>query len=220
VAGYSDDEVKDILRLALDRQDEGGLSHEDLVAAADEVGIERAQIEDAVRVLRAQRALEQRTDEIRVRKQRTFLKSLLQTALLVAFLFGLDGMDGGVEWAPWPGLALAFIMAFRGVGVFFPSHDRLTSQAKRELARDAAREERRTRARRRQEAHRELESAIDKGVSALAAAIAKRVAPGERGQAQAPGPRVRVEGAPNDSARADDFRAYVDRVEQEKRSRR
>lgn len=55
MARYTDAEVDEILRRAIERQqkDSSGLAHEDLVAAAREIGIEASEVEAAVAEMRA-----------------------------------------------------------------------------------------------------------------------------------------------------------------------
>ena len=68
---YSRDEVEEILRRALESQPVEALSHEDLVAAAVEAGIDAADVEAAARQLEEERELAREEESDRRRTKET-----------------------------------------------------------------------------------------------------------------------------------------------------
>lgn len=110
---YTQEEVDAILATALERR-QSGISHEDLVAAAQEVGIKPAQIEAASRRVsfesQAREIARRRTEK----RARDFKQRARGTAVLCAFLFGINVVTGGT-WAVWAILPLVFVLAMAWV---------------------------------------------------------------------------------------------------------
>ena len=192
---YSDDEVEAIFRRALERQAAtgDGLEHDDLVAAAREVGLDEGQIARAVHEMEQERGEEELRLSVRKRQRDRWLRHLI-TYLVIAggalgvHLLGLTGV-----WAIWmalgwgAGLALHTFSVARG-----PSEEAIEKERSKRnrRARRAARARARAEAHRRKaeeramRAHRrgrqsgvedEIERVIEEGVTLLLGAAAKKL---------------------------------------------
>ena len=147
---YSQAEVNEIIRRALDKQTEreGHLDHDDLVAIADEVGIDRESLERATadlaqtrdsRLSRQDEAKEI-AEERRIQLKR-FGATLLSHAVMNAVFFTIDTQFFGGVWFKWPLLGSAIMLTFRLRGVLAP-HDKLLRRRRKE-ERKREREQRR-----------------------------------------------------------------------------
>lgn len=107
---YTQDEVDAILAAALERR-QNGVSHEDLVAAAQEVGIKPSQIEAASRRIGFEseaRKIARRRTEARARA----FKQRARFVVVISVFFALMNLlAGGGLWAPWAVLPFAFMLA-------------------------------------------------------------------------------------------------------------
>jgi hypothetical protein len=125
-----------------------GLSHEELVEMAGEVGIDRAAVESASAELAETRADELAREkdandlaEERARLFNRFVSSLLFYLVLCGALFFIDTKFTGGQWYYWPALGCAIALFFNLRRVLFP-HASLMRRRARELKR-AQREQRR-----------------------------------------------------------------------------
>ena len=124
--------MDEILRRALERQAraEGGVAHEDLVAAAGEVGIAREDVEAAAREMAAERTapttrpsaarLEDSTlvrDRQRAKRRlaRDVALYVVTNAAIIAFCL----INGG-NWYIWTLLGAGITLGKQAVNVFFP----------------------------------------------------------------------------------------------------
>ena len=94
---YSREEADEILRRALAQQAADGISHDDLVAAAREVGIPESAIEAAAGQLGEHRSIKERVELMRSQKRRAFARHLASYTIANGGLFLFDWFDGG----PW-----------------------------------------------------------------------------------------------------------------------
>jgi hypothetical protein len=189
---YSRDEVEEILRRAAERTHDGGegLTHDELVSAAREAGIDTGAVEEAAGEL-----AESRQDRLAVKaweasRRRRFASHLVTWAVVNAGLFMIDLLSGGGWWFFWPLLGWGIAVALQGAGALrAPTPEqvqrvtrrdrrRRESERKRE-ARRAQREARRNRDRTEREhregVQREFERAVETGVTALMSAVARRI---------------------------------------------
>jgi hypothetical protein len=124
---YTREEMEEIFRRAAERtsfQDEGAgaIRYEDLVAAAREVGIDPAAIEQVARSVEADRAALARkaeddaivAEEVKERRHRA-RRSLLSYAVVCTFLAVLDFLTPGGPWAYWVALIWGLFVAL-GLG--------------------------------------------------------------------------------------------------------
>jgi hypothetical protein len=126
---YSQEEVTEILKRAMKQQSlqKQGLSHDELVEMASEVGIDRSALESATSDLVQTQAQEMaRLDEVRaLAEERTrlftgFVSSLFFYLVICGALYFIDLKFTGGTWYYWPMLGWGLALAFRLHGVFFP----------------------------------------------------------------------------------------------------
>jgi hypothetical protein len=206
---YTRAEADEILRRALSEQAPDGINHDDLLAAAREVGIAESAIEKAAEQLGEHRVVTERVALIRARKRRAFARQLFVFLVVNAGIFAFDWFDGGPWFFQFVLIPWAIIMTLMGLLQLAPDQEKLMRRAERELERERRRMARQQRPRVERgaspNAAREFEAAVQEGVSALLSGAARhiRTLASDR-------PRVRVdeephmEGAtpPSDSARS------------------
>lgn len=206
---YSREEADEILRRALAQQAgtraDGaaeGISHEDLLAAAKEVGISSSAIEAAAEELGESRIVEQRAELIRRRKRRAFFRHLVLFLVVNAGMFLFDWFDGGPWFFQYPLIVWSVILASIGMAQLTPEHDALVRRAEREIEKEQRRAARRRPKGTRgpfapspgagatpAQAAREFERAVQEGVSTLLSNAARAI----RGVTPADPSRYRVQ---------------------------
>jgi hypothetical protein len=142
---YSQAEVNEIIRRALDKQSEreGHLGHDDLVAIADEVGIDRESLERATAELAQTRNSKlSRQDEAkeiaeeRAIQLKRFGASLLSHAIMNAVFYYIDTHFFGGVWFKWPLLGSAILLTLRLRHVLAPYDQMLRRRRKEERQRE------------------------------------------------------------------------------------
>jgi uncharacterized membrane protein len=196
---YTRREADEILRRALAVQPAEGISHEDLVAAAREVGIPGAAIEAAAQQVGEDQRISERAALIRRRRRMAFLRHLLIYLVVNAGIFFVDRADGGAYWFQYPLIIWGVILAAVGIAQLAPDQRSLTRRAERELEREQRRAQRRMRAAARRDGSaqsrdgaKEFEAAVQEGVSSLLSAAARTI----RGLSASERYRVSDEGKP------------------------
>jgi hypothetical protein len=199
MAAYSDAEAEEILKRALSRERREGISHDDLVEAAGEVGIDRADVEAAAAELAREREQHSRKAEVKLELRRRFwsLSGNLVAANLM--LVAVDYLTGPERWFYWVTLASVALLAQRALRTFAPREQDMR-RAERRLARRERRRRRyeakfeRERERddkqRRKRAEQEFERVVEQGVEALLRSAADRL---ERYNRDRVAQRVRVD---------------------------
>ena len=196
---YTRAEADEILRRALAEQAEGGIPHEDLVAAAREVGIPESAIEAAASQLGDHVELDQRVAALRRRKRRAFSRHVCVFAIVNLGILAYDWLDGGAWFFPFPLVVWSVVLMLFGLMQLAPNPESLAKRAERELAKDRRRARWKRLAQPKSERSktgpspgaREFEAAVEHGVSELLSVAARAL----RGIAA---PRVRVDGGEND----------------------
>jgi hypothetical protein len=147
---YSQAEINEIIRRALDKQSEreGHLDHDDLVAIADEVGIDRESLERATAELAQTRdsrlsRQDEATEIIEERKiqLKRFGATLLSHAIMNGVFYYIDTRFFAGAWFKWPLLGSAILLTFRLRNVLAP-YDKLLSR-RRKAERRREKEQRR-----------------------------------------------------------------------------
>lgn len=192
---YTRAEADEILRRALAEQTEGDISHEDLVAAAREVGIPEASIEAAADRLGDHRELQHQIALLRRRKRRAFVRHLVVFTIINAGIFAFDWFDGGPWFFQFPLIVWGVVLTLFALIQLAPNPESLARRAERELEkqrrREAARRKRLAKGDKKTlppgAAMREFEAAVEQGVSTLLSAATRAI----RGME---GKRIRVEG--------------------------
>jgi 2TM domain-containing protein len=178
---YSREEADEILRRALSQQSADGIDHDDLVAAAREVGIPEAAVLHAANQLGEFRQVKTRVELIRKQKRRAFARHLLTFIIVNGGIFAFDYMDGGPWFFQYVLILWGIVLLLLGIRQLAPDEARLVRRAERELEKDRRRQERQ---RRRTQpsgrprvpaAAKEFEAAVQDGVSTLMSAAARAI---------------------------------------------
>lgn len=183
---YTREEADEILRRALQQQPADGVNHDDLVAAAREVGIPIDAIESAAAQLGERRVVDQRVQLLRSRKRSAFLRHLVTYLIVNAGIFFVDRIDGGPWYFYWPLIIWGIVLFLSGVRNLAPDQEGLVKRAERELEKERRKEEKRRQRAAREHARArgirytnagasEFESAVEEGVSALLSAAARAI---------------------------------------------
>ncbi|WP_437876816.1 2TM domain-containing protein [Sorangium sp. So ce513] len=199
---YTEAEVRAILERALRDAQTREIGHDELVAAAEEIGIPRAAIEAASRDIELVRGEEAARAAIVARRRKGFRSHLFSFLVVNAFLFAINALTPGPWWFFWPLLGWGLGIAFHARAAL--SSDVAPRQIRREMERDAERarreERRRLKEQRRVErlerkerlerSAEELGHAVEEGVATVLSRIAQEI----RGSVPPPPP------APADNA--------------------
>jgi hypothetical protein len=181
---YTRDEMQEILRRALDRQarDQREISHDELVDAAREVGIDTNAIEDAARELHTSHAVDDAEAQRTQRRRLGLYRHAAIFFIVNTALAALDLLTTGGKW--WFAIAILWGIgvALHALGVFMPRQEapeerarRLEAEARRAAAK-AERDARRARKLARREAKKARADAIQKGAEQFESAVEQGVA--------------------------------------------
>lgn len=166
---YTRDEVEEILRRALQTQPLETLSHEDLVAAAVEAGIDADDVEAAARQLEQERELRAEEDRIVGHRKRRFLQSIYTFVIVNSGLFLIDAMSGPGWWVQWVLGGWGIALALGARRALMPDRARLRARARRQVAK-------RRRGNWERQVRKEVDRAIQVGVDALVDAASRKLA--------------------------------------------
>ncbi|WP_437536168.1 2TM domain-containing protein [Sorangium sp. So ce726] len=200
---YTEAEVRAILERALREAQTPDVSHDELVAAAAEIGISRGAIEAASRDIEHVRGEEEARATLLARRRKGFRTHLFSYLLVNAFLFAVNALTDGPWWFFWPLLGCGLGLAFHALGAL--SSDVSPRQIRREIERSAAQarkeqhrrlmEQRRAesleRKQRLEQSAEDFGHAVEEGVATVLSRIAQEI----RGSAPPP-PPAPVEDAP------------------------
>ncbi|WP_437818609.1 2TM domain-containing protein [Sorangium sp. So ce1078] len=184
---YTEAEVRAILERALRDTAGRDVGHDELVAAAEEIGISRDAIEVASRDIEHVRGEEDARAAILARRRRGFRSHLFSFLLVNAFLFAVNALTPGPWWFFWPLLAWGLGLAFHARAAL--SSDVSPRRLRREIERSAARarreqhlrlkEQRRAerleRKQRLEQSAEELGHAVEEGVATVLSRIAQEI---------------------------------------------
>jgi hypothetical protein len=202
---YSDEEVRAILERAIRRDSAGGVSHDELVSAAAEIGVSRAALEEAANEIERGRGDREARERILARRRSGFFAHLWAFLGVNGFLLLLNLLTTPATlWFLFPALGW-------GLGLFFHARAAFSREVTpRALAREAERRERQDRrARKRAEAERraeekrvrkerlergaaELGAAVEEGVGVLMSKVAEEIRK-KSNESSRPESRIRVE---------------------------
>jgi hypothetical protein len=182
---YTREEADEILRRALVGQASGaadGISHDDLVAAAREVGIPAEALESAASSLGEHRLVTHRVARLRSRKRRAFARHVVIYLIVNFGIFLFDRFDGGGTFFQVPLIIWGVILLVFGVLQLAPNEEALVRRAEKDLEKERRRadKQRRLAARtasgpRGPGAAKEFEAAVEEGVSALLSVAARTI---------------------------------------------
>jgi DNA-binding phage protein len=115
------EDVGDIIDLAARLDDlvedptDLGLTFEQLVRVAGEVGISRDAVERAVRDQRRQKTVDEREAKKRVRRRMRFIRHILVYLVVVSSLFLIDALNGGGWWFFYIAALWGAVLAIQGM---------------------------------------------------------------------------------------------------------
>lgn len=207
---YNKDEIDAILARAIEHDNQrGDLSHQDLIAAAREVGISADALEKAAAEVMAERSDRAELAVIRREQWRGFLSHLIPYVLVNGFLVTINFLTTHFPWALFPAMAWGIGLILHLMAVIRPDPQRL----QRKLQRRRDRERRQALKEQIKANARLLEQDFGEGISAVLQAVARRI----EGPAGARDARARVrvpsgqeapfETTADDQARASDSTA-------------
>jgi hypothetical protein len=192
---YSKEEVDAILGRAIEREhNRGELAHEDLVAAALEIGIPATTIEAAASEVLAERGERDEIMALRKQQWRGFLRHLVPYLFVNGFLVALNVLTTHFPWSLFPLFGWGIGLVSHLMSVILPSRWRL----ERHLERQRDRERRRQVKEQIRANARQIEQNVGQGISTLLQAAADRIA-GTSNSENRDGPR-RVRYTPVHSA--------------------
>ncbi|WP_394843188.1 2TM domain-containing protein [Pendulispora brunnea] len=167
---YSDEEVRAILEMALKKDDKQGVGHDELLAAAAEVGISREAIEAAALELDDARGERQAREAILARRRKGLVAHLWPFVAVNAFLAAINLLTSPhVLWFLFPLLGW-------GLGMFFHARSALSKEiSPKALAREFKRNEQQARKARREKTAKQLGAALDQGVEQLLTHLTREV---------------------------------------------
>lgn len=191
---YTDEQVREILRRAVERSEgPGGINREDLIAAAADVGIDTEAVHTAIVELEHEGELKEELAKLGRDRRRSLASNFGSWAIISSGLLGIDWATGDGWWFFWPvgGWGVLLLLELKGLLLANPTRDqeeaaRRIAHRERQRQREQA-EQRRLHERERRKGLGGLEGVVERGVEDLLSAAARRVA----------GVRVQVE----DSAR-------------------
>jgi len=171
---YTREEADEILRRALAEQASDGVHHDDLVAAAREVGIPETAIESAVSQLGEHREVVDRMAKLRGQKRQAFVRHLLSFMIVNGGVFLFDRFDGGPWFFHYLLIVWGIVLLLLGIRQLAPDQTSLRKKAERELEKERRRAERQRRQTARASgkplgpgAAKEFETAVEEGVNAM-----------------------------------------------------
>lgn len=180
---YTDEQVREILRRAVERSDgPGGIDREDLIAAAADVGIPADAVHTAIVELERESELKEELTKLRGERRRSLASNFGSWAIVSSGLLGIDWATGDGWWFFWPvgGWGVLLLLELKGLLLANPTRDqeaaaRRLAHRERQRQREQA-EQRRQHERERRKGLGGLEGVVERGVEELLSAAARRVA--------------------------------------------
>lgn len=132
---YSDDEVREILRRAVEQSSvEGeGLTREELLEAAHDAGIEVSAVHDAIGAVERDRELNGELLALRNKDRKSLASSFLTWAIITAGLLAMSFFGAGGWWFIWPmGVWMVFLL-LRLKGLVLESPEKARERAVRSI---------------------------------------------------------------------------------------
>ena len=162
---YSREEIEEIFRRAVGQGGADGASHDDLVEAAQEIGLDRSAVESAVAELDYSQWSDELAEATRRRHRQKIVRAAVTLIVVSSFFAVVDWLSGEGWWFYWVGLTWALVWVLRARRALFPSDE--------EFERDQHQEAKRRRWKSRP-GKSMLESRIEDGVRALSEAVRQR----------------------------------------------
>ncbi len=147
---YTDQELEAILRRALEQQSAqgDGFGHDELVAAAREVGLDDQAVERAIAELSRERTEAQIVEGLRAKRRQRWVRHLVTYLAVVGGFLGLHLLGLVGLWVYW--MAVGW-----GIGLVLDTYGKLRAPTDEEVERERQRLDRKERRRRKAEARLE-----------------------------------------------------------------
>jgi hypothetical protein len=169
---YSKKEVDAILARAIEHDNQHGeLSHDDLVAAAGEVGISREALEKAAAEVMTQQSEREELAVIRREQWQGFRGHLIPYIMVNGLLVTINVLTTHFPWALFPAVGWGIGLVSHLMSVVHPDPQRL----QKKLQRRREREQRRALKEQLRNNARLLEQDVGQGISAVLQAVARRI---------------------------------------------
>lgn len=180
---YTDEQVREIMRRAVERgtTGSGGLGRDDLIAAAQDVGIAPEAVEAAIAEVETEGELREEIVQLKRERRQGLVSNVSTWAIVNAGLFGVDWATGGGWWFQFPLICWGIPLLLGLKGHLFTNEvaDRRAAERRvlqRRRKREAAQAElRRVQARAKRQDSSGLEGVIERGVEDLLGAAARRI---------------------------------------------
>jgi hypothetical protein len=188
---FSEEEVREILRRAVDREAgrSGGLDRERLIAAAQEIGIDAAHVNAAIREVERDRTIDNELATLRLERRHELVSSVSTFGIVNSGLLAIDWANGGGWFFYWPLTIWGMILLLRYKGLLFKNDFKDRKQAAERIEKRQAEVERQQAKERRKAKGQRLEDVVERGVDALVEAASRRLDAGRRsGRPQEPPP--------------------------------
>jgi len=137
---YTQEQVEGILQRALQRQQgtgAGNISHDDLIATAQELGIDPSQLEMAIMEQSEVGAVEDAKKAWLAKQKRSFYEHLRSYLIINGILVVINLITGGDAWVMWPILGWGIGLAFDAANTFWPSEKEIEKGARKLAQRQA-----------------------------------------------------------------------------------
>jgi len=174
---FSPQEVREVLELAIEQQSRGseGMTRNELVAAARELGVTEAQVETAIVARDARAGVEGELVRLQSRRIRRLRSHAVTFALVNLMLFGINVLTGGPWWFFWPLLGWGLGLALQAKTVVMPDPERDRERAERRLERRRQQALRDTRRQKAQLAVDQLVDVVGGGAFAVAESVSNKI---------------------------------------------
>jgi len=179
---FSEEEVREILRRAVDREAGRGegLDRERLIAAASEIGIDAAHVDAAIREVERDRTIDNELATLRLERRHELVSSASTFGIVNAGLVAIDVANGGGWFFYWPLTIWGMILLLRYKGLLFRNDFKDKKEAAARIEKRQAELERQLAKKRRKEKGQRLEDVIERGVDALVDAASRHLDGGRR----------------------------------------
>jgi hypothetical protein len=135
---YSQEEVNAILRRALEREGSGaGITHDELIETAKELGIDPSALEAAISEQRTVGEYEAARAEYLTRRKQKFFEHLRSYLIVNLVLCIVDLVTSGGVWFFWPLFGWGIGVAFDASDTFWPKERDIDRGARRLLEKRA-----------------------------------------------------------------------------------
>lgn len=191
---YDRREMEEILRRALAKDEGDAVAHEDLVAAAAEVGLSPEAIEEAAKGLREDKVRLVKRAQLMEHARQGFFRHLASYLTVNGGLLALNLIGGGPLWSQFPIIGWGIFLAMHAVRTFMPNERRMERRINKAIQRDARRKRLaqpyspNERSRRSKQRAEKLQRLVDDGIDMVLGQVAEQLERQRSG-----GPRMRVE---------------------------